>query len=214
VVLPCVIENLPQDMHVIWQYGKRIEKSHLNTTNNNNNQILLTIGRTQIENNYRVRVVANSSSQSQSHVSTSTIISNLNSKISSNNLEIRKLQLSDSGWYECQLPTKPTQKNYVHLEVLSYPKIDVNIKHPRLGESLELKCQIKNLPSKYEMHWTFNDMRIVNQNGKYTILYHRAQNVSTSTLKLVNLDHMSKGVYKCKYDKVEAKYFLDFKGKF
>ena len=200
-------------MHVIWQYGKR-EKTHANASNNNNNQILLTIGRTQIENNYRVRVVSNSSSsQSQSSaLSTTTPAPKFDSKISSNNLEIRKLQLSDSGWYECQLPTKPTQKNYVHLEVLTYPKIDASSKHPRLGESLELKCQIKNLPSKYEMHWTFNDKRIDNQNGKYTILYHRAHNVSTTTLKLVNLDHASKGVYKCKYDKVEAKYFLDFKG--
>ena len=43
-------------------------------------------------------------------------------KITSNNLEIRKLQLTDSGWYECQLPTKPTQINYVYLEVLSKKK--------------------------------------------------------------------------------------------
>lgn len=38
-------------------------------------------------------------------------------QVTTNNLEIRKLQVSDSGWYECQLPTKPTQKSYVFLQV-------------------------------------------------------------------------------------------------
>lgn len=94
---------------------------------------MLTIGRTQIENNYRVRVINNSTNEEetgisfnyQKSLSATELSSNKqqqiteNMKITSNNLEIRKLQLSDSGWYECQLPTKPTQINYVHLEVLS-----------------------------------------------------------------------------------------------
>jgi hypothetical protein len=100
---------------------------------------VLTIGRTQIENNYRVRVINNSTNEEetgisfnyQKSLSATELSSNKqqqqqqqqqiteNMKITSNNLEIRKLQLSDSGWYECQLPTKPTQINYVHLEVLS-----------------------------------------------------------------------------------------------
>ena len=97
---------------------------------------MLTIGRTQIENNYRVRVINNSTNEEetgisfnyQKSLSATELTSNKqqqqqqiteNMKITSNNLEIRKLQLSDSGWYECQLPTKPTQINYVHLEVLS-----------------------------------------------------------------------------------------------
>ena len=184
VVLPCVIEHLPADMHVIWQFGKR----ELST-----DQVLLTIGHTQIENNYRVRVISNSSSVAKT------------APITSNNLEIRKLQLSDSGWYECQLPTKPTQKNYVHLEVLSYPKIEAR----KLGDSLELKCQIRNMPSKYEMQWWFNEKKV--DEKRHTILYHRAQNVSTSTLKLANVESAEKGVYKCKYDRIEAKYVLDFK---
>ena len=41
-----------------------------------------------------------------------------NTPVFSNNLEIRKLHVSDSGWYECQLSTKPTQINYVYLEIL------------------------------------------------------------------------------------------------
>ena len=40
-------------------------------------------------------------------------------KLLAYNLEIRKLQLNDSGWYECQLNTKPTVKNYIYLKVLS-----------------------------------------------------------------------------------------------
>lgn len=240
VVLPCSIENLPHDMHVIWQYGKREES----------NQVVLTIGRTQIENNYRVRVISNSSSDQSTferfflpsqmdHVPASTPSSLIPkrvkpSKITSNNLEIRKLQLADSGWYECQLPTKPTQKNYVHLEVLSYPRIESSLKHVRVGDNIELKCHVKNLPSKYEIYWMFNekkieDPKVVNKrlsplvssasslkhfsSGKYTVLTEQNQNISVSTLKIVDLEHQNKGVYKCKYDKAEAKYHLDFKTK-
>ena len=114
VTLPCEIMNLPHDMHVIWQYGKRGEA----------NQTVLTIGGTQLETNYRVRVISNTSDFDKTqyehlfkNVSTNSF--KLNSKLTVNSLEIRKLQLTDSGWYECQLPTKPTQINYVFLEVLS-----------------------------------------------------------------------------------------------
>ena len=91
------------------------------------NQVVLTIGQTLIENNYRVRVITNSSNEENhspfdSVLIQSTYPSNVVKKsvekVINNNLEIRRLQLSDAGWYECQLPTKPTQKNYVYLEVL------------------------------------------------------------------------------------------------
>jgi hypothetical protein len=98
-------------MHVIWQYGKRGEA----------NQTVLTIGGTQLETNYRVRVVSNTSELDRS-LSESVLGKNWTgavAKLTLNSLEIRKLQLTDSGWYECQLPTKPTQINYVFLEVLS-----------------------------------------------------------------------------------------------
>ncbi len=91
------------------------------------NQVVLTIGQTLIENNYRVRVISNTSNE-ENHspfdslfmqsTHPSNIVKKSTEKVINNNLEIRKLQLADSGWYECQLPTKPTQKNYVYLEVL------------------------------------------------------------------------------------------------
>ena len=62
------------------------------------------------------------------------------------------------------------------------------------------------------MQWTFNEKKVNNDN-KFTIVYYRTQNLSTSTLKIFNLNMDNKGVYKCKYDKVEAKYILDFKSK-
>jgi hypothetical protein len=119
------LNKLIYKFKIIWQYGKRGQDK----------QTVLTIGRTQIENNYRVRVINNSTNEEetgisfnyQKSLSATELSSNKqqqqqiteNMKITSNNLEIRKLQLTDSGWYECQLPTKPTQINYVHLEVLS-----------------------------------------------------------------------------------------------
>lgn len=42
----------------------------------------------------------------------------LKSQISAFNIELRKLQLNDTGYYECQLNTKPTLKNYIYLKVL------------------------------------------------------------------------------------------------
>ncbi len=103
-------------MHVIWQYGKRGEA----------NQTVLTIGGTQLETNYRVRVVSNTSELERGQYESVlgknfTLAADAKSspKLTVNSLEIRKLQLTDSGWYECQLPTKPTQINYVFLEVLS-----------------------------------------------------------------------------------------------
>jgi hypothetical protein len=89
----------------------------------------LTVGKTQVENNYRLRVISNSTiGQIEKHSSpiyfdqqaASSLSFYLNqSRVISNNLEIRKLTSLDSGWYECQLPTKPTQINYIYLEVLS-----------------------------------------------------------------------------------------------
>ena len=128
IVLPCEVLNLPADMHMIWQYSRqsRGDRSGMQT--------VLTIGKTQIENNYRVRVISNSTDSPGdadsnkdkylSHLNeliTSQALANSDTdrrmRVTSNSLEIRKLQVTDSGWYECQLPTKPTQKAYVHLQV-------------------------------------------------------------------------------------------------
>lgn len=112
------------NVKVIWQYGKRGES----------NQTVLTVGGTQVESNYRIRIITNASNEenylemaSQSDAALSAAQANEASsnkdesnpqRLTVNNLEIRKLHLSDSGWYECQLPTKPTQINYIYLEVL------------------------------------------------------------------------------------------------
>ena len=95
---------------------------------------MLSVGGTQVESNYRLRVISNSSTLNDDdiidnggnsadtavdsnayHIETGSASRN---RVTVNNLEIRRLQVSDSGWYECQLPTKPTQINYIHLEVL------------------------------------------------------------------------------------------------
>lgn len=96
-------------LKIVWQYlGK--ERS-LGTK-----EILLTIGKYQVENNYRLRVVTNETNNQISNRYEHGL-KEKNPKITTNDLEIRKLKISDSGWYECQLPTKPTQKNYIYLEV-------------------------------------------------------------------------------------------------
>jgi hypothetical protein len=243
-------------MHVIWQYGKRGES----------NQTVLTIGRTQIENNYRVRVISNSSDGNGQQLSGEFTNSQTNSgKLIVNNLEIRKLQLSDSGWYECQLPTKPTQKNYIYLEVLSFPRIESTKKYFRSGDQVELICEVKNSHTRHELQWFFNDEKInshidKNRPSQYeetksrhhfqakdlgsrarntSVKRHKRKNGSahrrnsilkrnlnsftiindnsTSTnktiskLRIDNLEEFHKGVYKCRYEKAEAKFSLDFK---
>ena len=253
-MLPCEVVNLPSDMHIIWQYGKRGSSS----------QTVLTIGRTQIENNYRVRVITNSTNDDDTELSFNYFQLRSQSsippppsaslaktsqpaaetlKITSNNLEIRKLQLSDSGYYECQLPTKPTQINYVFLEVLANPRIDAaGIKHLKSGDHLDLTCHVKHLPARFEIYWTFNDKRITQANfinktatnsntnsntnssssssGKQqrqssiTIVNEKINNTTISKLKITSAnEQLHKGVYRCKYDKLEAKYTLDFKSK-
>ena len=165
VILPCEISNLPSDMYVIWQYGRRGER----------NQTVLTIGSSQIIDNYRVRAIASAQDDAAVELVEDKVLGkddellSLSSnrrrqRISSVNLEIRKLQITDSGWYECQLPTKPTQVNYIYLEVLGAPKIEASVKSPRLGDSLELTCKVKNLPLNQELYWQYEDAKIETPN--------------------------------------------------
>jgi len=249
VVLPCEVINLPNDMHIIWQFGKR-----------GSLQTVLSIGRTQIENNYRLRVITNSTNDQDTEITfnyfhrssfkshqqltataTSPPLENL--KITSNNLEIRKLQIADSGFYECQLPTKPTQINYVFLEVLANPRIEQSTatlkQHLKPGDQLDLTCHVKHLPARFDIYWTFNDKRIVNaqfinktltntnstsssppskhrqqpssQLSSIIIQNDKINNMTISKLRITSLNEQThKGVYRCKYDKLEAKYTLDF----
>lgn len=223
VVLPCEVENLPQYMSVIWQHGKR----------NENNQTVLTVGATQVENNYRMRLMTNISANNQG----------LFAKYVVYNLEIRKVNFEDSGWYECQLPTKPTKINYVHLQVLSMPRIEVSSKAAGIGESFELICKVKNMPRNYQLAWYLNGNKILmgetektkrykNRRGHlanwfdHEFLYFRDtsdfpstlkikeekfENFTISRLKIDKINEFHHGVFKCKYDKIEAKYFLDLK---
>ncbi|RMZ95528.1 igLON family member 5 [Brachionus plicatilis] len=223
VILPCVVENLPQEMPVIWQYGKRDE----------NNQTVLTVGATQLENNYRMRLMTNLSANDQSQMGKRIVY----------NLEIRKVSCQDSGWYECQLPTKPTQINYVHLEVLTMPKIEVSGKIARLGEPFELTCKVKNLPQRYQLTWYLNGQKIprkkheekkTSRNGRdhltswfndgfllfkkktdlaqsLSIVEETFRNLTISRLRIDQIDELHIGVFKCRYDRVEANYYLDAK---
>ena len=147
------------------------------------------------------------------------------------------------------------------------PKIEPTVKHARIGDTIELLCQIKNLPAKFEVHWLFNEHKIEaytinrvlsgnssdhirshindthsmhynprdgvalklkskkhftkfgkvnrrsvsNHKTKYTIVNDKIQNLTISRLKIKDLDDFHKGMYKCRYDKAEAKYNLDIK---
>lgn len=223
VVLPCEVENLPQYMSIIWQYGKR----------NENNQTVLTVGATQVENNYRMRLITNISANDQGLFGKNVIY----------NLEIRKVIFEDSGWYECQLPTKPTKINYIHLQVLSMPRIEVSSKAAGIGESFELICQVKNMPRDYQLGWYLNGKKIsMSEKEKTKVFRNRRghlanwfdhefllfrdtsdavpvlrikeekfKNYTISRLKIDKINEFHQGVFKCKYDKIEAKYFLDLK---
>ena len=113
-----------------------------------------------------------------------------NGKVTSNNLEIRRLFTSDSGWYECQIPTKPTQKTYIYLEVLGRcssmhnviqptlepfpitcifihnnkigsPKIEANVTTGlRSGDTVELTCHVDYLPARYKLNWYLDEKNL------------------------------------------------------
>lgn len=221
VILPCEVENLPQEMSVIWQYGMR----------NETNQTVLTIGHTQIENNYRIRLITNITSNDQNQISRKIVY----------NLEIRKVNFKDSGWYECQLPTKPTKINYVHLEVMAIPKIEATSSIAEFGEPFELICKVRHLPQRYQLTWYLNGKKISkiepkeisnyrNRRGHLSnwfnngflflkrksaltqsmkIIEEKFKNFTISRLRIEQISELHKGLFECKYDKVEAKYFLD-----
>lgn len=147
-------------------------------------------------------------------------------------------------------------------------------RRPEEGQSLELTCQVKNLPPRFELVWYFNDHKLnpssseneetaaavenkietsasesvnyvlistttikpnrrhallsyhnklndggSNGNKNNTLILHshnylaavdRVHNVTVSRLKIKHLDWFHRGVYKCRYDQVEAFYNLDF----
>lgn len=119
---------------------------------------------------------------------------------------------------------------------------------------MELTCQVKNLPSRFELYWTLNDKKIIasyinkthdsikqlskqdrrlnkilksndlfsrkrrnsnrSSNELFVIVNDKINNLTLSKLRIINLNEKNhKGIYRCKYDKLEAKYHLDFKQK-
>ncbi len=137
--------------------------------------------------------------------------------------------MSDSGWYECQLPTKPTQKTYVFLQVHGVPKITASRKHsPKHGDLVELTCHVGNKPANSsQLIWTFNAARIVpgttvdnygfqatrrlvrrNSLSKgYTVFNNEKLNMTRLRISGPIEAHM--GVYRCHYDKIETEFHLD-----
>lgn len=127
------------------------------------------------------------------------------------------------------------------------PKIEANLKHMKGGESVELTCQVRNLPKRFELTWIFNEKRInthhTNQtklrrhnsdkssleqsssshhvrrahrdlfaHDAFSITTELKDNLTISRLTIKSLSDSHRGVYKCRYDKIETKYNLDFKG--
>ncbi len=149
------------------------------------------------------------------------------------------------------------------------PKIESNFKNLKPGDYIELTCQVKYLPSRFDLYWTFNDKKITNaniinkmnhnnhhhhynhdnnnkknnQNNKtfkssiikqqqqqqlrdrrnnnnnnnnqsgLVIINDKINNQTISKLRILNFDEQNKGIYRCKYEKLEAKYIVDFKSK-
>ncbi len=152
----------------------------------------------------------------------------------------------------------------------------MTVKHPKLGDSIELVCTVKNLPKRFDLNWVFNEKKIhahvlTSANGTYgsggkfkrnrharhsarffigeeekraeeteqrlanhrhrnakrshhqqqqhemtghhgyTIFNENVNNVTVSRLKITDLSDAHRGVYKCRYDKIETKLTLEFK---
>lgn len=143
------------------------------------------------------------------------------------------------------------------------PRIESNFKNLKPGDYIELTCQVKYLPSRFDLYWTFNDKKITNaniinkinhhhhhnsdnnkknnQNNKtfkssnslikqqqlrdrrnnnnnsnqsgLVIINDKINNQTISKLRILNFDEQNKGIYRCKYEKLEAKYIVDLKSK-
>jgi hypothetical protein len=142
------------------------------------------------------------------------------------------------------------------------PKLDVNIKSPKIGDRVELICQVRYLPKRFELNWVFNDRKIsvpvnhTNSSARKShkvrnlgeireteVHYHKkrtdmsgetlnppffssdlhhhksfqifnenhSNNVTISRLVIHDIKEHHKGVYKCRYDKIEGKINLDLK---
>lgn len=163
------------------------------------------------------------------------------------------------------------------------PKIESTPKEAKESQPLELVCQVRNLPSRFELNWYLNDRKLTppttlvgdndetddndeeeetsdneietnyvlvststaaaaaarrrqassNQRpqrpqqqkrpsnlslprqytidgGTYEAVLERVNNVTASRLRIKRLEWFHRGVYKCKYDQVEAFYNLEF----
>jgi len=209
VTLPCAVKNMRPVNHVIWQHG----------LSGSIDQTLLTIGNTQIEKNYRIRIRNDDEKPVGKFNRDLDEVSSYEDKISAFNLEIRKLQLNDSGWYECQLNTRPTIKNYIYLNVIHEPKIYHHPSKPELGDTIEIFCEIKS-GSDFEVFWTKNDRLIMpdqrkilahsktmlaqnhNSNGdvSYKIKNLNSEHKKVSKLTIKNLYYEDEGIYKCVSD--------------
>ena len=158
---------------------------------------------------------------------------------------------------------------YLFVFGIGIPKIEASPKRPEEGQSVELICQVRNLPARFELSWYLNDRKLNPQttilngvddetsqhqssnnyvlipttttlpinNGRHvrldvidsndvrsassspghheslTAVVDRVHNVTMSRLKIKPLDWYHKGVYKCRYDQVEAFYNLDLESK-
>lgn len=88
--------------------------------------------------------------------------------------------------------------------------------------------QISNYKNKYRIGNSGGMLHVVNRRNvnstrkqpqhhhsdhSYSITYDRISNTTICRLRIKDIDEHHKGVYKCKYDKVETKYNLEFKSK-
>ena len=120
ILIPCIILNRKQAT-VIWQYSKsRIPET-------------LTVGYFYYRKDYRIRVIANATQESEQAW----------------NLEIRKVKLEDEGYYLCKVMAEPQS-----LKQVVYVRVNVDLKvlpqdplNVKLDETVVITCN-----TSYDLH--------------------------------------------------------------
>ena len=187
VRLPCKIENR-KGATVLWQFSK----GNLPET--------LTIGILQYRPDYRIRVITNSTNES-------------NDDTESWDLEIRKIRYQDEGSYTCRVMTnKETLKRVVHLKVEANLSLKPEDEFIVLGNSYSLFCntslQYKDrrrtrnrqnvIKNDLHINWFLNGNKIKSNDSSFKIEHFNKPYLS-SKLTILNADYSHSGMFICKF---------------
>ncbi|KAL7635798.1 UNVERIFIED_CONTAM: hypothetical protein RMT77_013615 [Armadillidium vulgare] len=115
-------------------------------------------------------------------------------------LRLRSPKIDDTGYYECQVNTKPIISRLILLEVLE-PEASisgVNELYIKLGSTIELRCSVLNSPSKTDFLLWYHNRKVMNyERGRTVINTSSDGNNTGSSLIITSATGSDSGTYTC-----------------